>query len=942
MSKIPQLEFHPGQRWVSHTEAELGLGIIVDCDDRIVEISFPAAGERRNYAANNAPLIRVRYHTDDKVSTIDEIEFTVTEVQEDEGVLSYRGVTESGDEIDITELELTSFIHFSAPEDRLFGGQMDSPKTFNLRYQTLCQQEQVHNNPVQGLIGARVQLLPHQLYIAEQVASRFQPRVLLADEVGLGKTIEAGLIIHQQLFTGLANRVLIVLPDSLVHQWLVEMLRRFNLSFTLLDEERCEALEEDGNPFDSSQLIICQLSFLNNNANRLEQALECDWGLLVVDEAHHLQWAPGNISSEYQLVAELAAQSGGLLLLTATPEQLGLESHFARLQLLDPDRYPDFDQFKAEEDGYQEINSLVTGLLKGQTPEAELKKLLGEKQWSHYLGLNKQDAEQGQQYLIDRLLDQHGTGRVLLRNTRANVEGFPPRELIPYPLQQPENWQHQYQHSNEVLQGEQQLGLAWLKHDPRVDWLCQWIKDNRRQKTLLITHSADTALDLESHLRIRLGLNSSVFHEDMSLMERDRAAAYFSDEEDGADLLICSEIGSEGRNFQFAQHLILFDIPENPDLLEQRIGRLDRIGQKHTVKIHVPYYLETAQEVLLEWYHRGLDAFEHSCPGAHLLIEQFGQRLHDIMQDNDPLELETLVDETADARQVINKKLAAGRNHLLELNSCNKTRADYLVETISDNQREDELLSYLEKVFDSYGVDTEVHSEASLIIRPGDHMREGHFPGLPEDGISATVSREKALHREDLQLLSWEHPLVVGAMDMIVGGELGKACVCTIKLPPLKPGNLLIEAIFSISCPSPKQLQISRYLPAAPVRIVMDTNGKDFSNIIQAEHFEKLGQKVPKRTSQEIVRQAREVIQQLVSQVKLAAEPQEQMQRQKALHLAQEKMDVEIERLQSLAQVNPSIRSSEIDFLVESKQHLLHHIDAAKLELSAIRIALTT
>lgn len=938
----PELEFLPGQRWVSHTEAELGLGIIVDSDKRLVEISFPAAGERRNYAANNAPLIRVQYHVGDEISTIDEVKFTVESITEDDGVLSYAGITEIGEEIEITELELTSFIHFSAPEDRLFAGQMDSPKTFNLRYQTLLQQEKVHNNPVQGLIGARVQLLPHQLYIAEQVASRYAPRVLLADEVGLGKTIEAGLIIHQQLFTGLAKRVLIVLPDSLVHQWLVEMLRRFNLSFSLLDEQRCEALDEDGNPFDSSQLIMCQLSFFTQKPERLQQALECDWDLLVVDEAHHLQWAPDNISPEYSCVARLASHSAGLLLLTATPEQLGLESHFARLQLLDPDRYPDFAQFQQEEEGYQQTNQLVNELLDGSADEDQLQTLLSEKQWQHFQQLTLDDEQSGTDYIIARLLDQHGTGRVLLRNTRANVQGFPPRQLLPHPLAQPENWQHQYHQPSEVLQGEQQLGLTWLKQDPRVEWLCQWLKQNRRQKTLLITHTADTALDLESHLRIRLGLNSSVFHEDMSLMERDRAAAYFSDEEEGADLLICSEIGSEGRNFQFAQHLILFDLPENPDLLEQRIGRLDRIGQKHTVKIHVPYYQGTAQEALLKWYHRGIDAFEHSCPGAHILLEQFSGRLQEVMQNMDDAKLEDLLVDTAEACLAINTKLAQGRNHLLELSSCNKVRADYLVETISANQREQELLDYLEKVFDSYGVESEAHSEASLIIRPGDHMREGHFPGLPEDGFSATVSREKALHREDLQLLSWEHPLVVGAMDMIIGGELGNACICTMKLPPLKPGNLLIEAIFSISCPAPKQLQISRYLPTTPVRIVIDTNGKNFSNIIQAEHFEKLGQKVPKRTAQEIVRQAREVIQQLISSAKEAALPQEAAQRQNAVKLAQEKLDVEIERLQSLAQVNPNIRSSEIDHLLASKQELLHHIDAAQLELSAIRIALTT
>ena len=97
-------------------------------------------------------------------------------------------------------------------------------------------------SPIQGLRGPRIDLIGHQLHIADQVARRYAPRVLLADEVGLGKTIEAGLILHQQLQTGRAGRVLIVVPDALVHQWFVEMARRFNLRFSIFDEERLEAL----------------------------------------------------------------------------------------------------------------------------------------------------------------------------------------------------------------------------------------------------------------------------------------------------------------------------------------------------------------------------------------------------------------------------------------------------------------------------------------------------------------------------------------------------------------------------------------------------------------------------------------------------------------------------------------------------------------------------
>jgi ATP-dependent helicase HepA len=149
----------------------------------------------------------------------------------------------------------------------------------------------------------------------------------------------------------------------------------------------------------------------------------------------------------------------------------------------------------------------------------------------------------------------------------------------------------------------------------------------KRTKVLVICAHAETAMDLEDALRVRSGIPATVFHEGMNILERDRAAAYFADEEFGAQVLICSEIGSEGRNFQFAHHLVLFDLPSHPDLLEQRIGRLDRIGQKHIIELHVPYLETSPQERLFQWYHEALNAFLNTCPTGNALQHQFGPRL---------------------------------------------------------------------------------------------------------------------------------------------------------------------------------------------------------------------------------------------------------------------------------------------------------------------------
>ncbi|HIP81751.1 MAG TPA: RNA polymerase-associated protein RapA, partial [Leucothrix mucor] len=239
-------EYHPGQRWISNTEADYGLGFIEKIEGRHMTVIFPAVDETRVYATDNAPLNRVKYPVGETIGIEGGESLTVTGHDEHNHCIVYIGTNENGKETRIHELELDSFARFSQPQDRLFAGQVDKNKHFELRVKSLQHLHQLHQSPAFGLLGPRVQILPHQFYIAHQVSQRHAPRVLLADEVGLGKTIEAGLILHQQVLTERVKRALIVVPETLIHQWLVEMLRRFNLHFSIMDEERCFAIEEEG------------------------------------------------------------------------------------------------------------------------------------------------------------------------------------------------------------------------------------------------------------------------------------------------------------------------------------------------------------------------------------------------------------------------------------------------------------------------------------------------------------------------------------------------------------------------------------------------------------------------------------------------------------------------------------------------------------------------
>ncbi|VAX10467.1 RNA polymerase associated protein RapA [hydrothermal vent metagenome] len=962
-------ELIPGQRWISDSEPELGLGVITQSDIRTVSLHYPASEESRVYAREGAPLTRVRFSPHDSIEDVKGIKIKVKKVKETDGLLVYSGEDENGEYHHIKEGYLNHAMKLNKPRDRLFNLQLDKNSAYELRYITLNRLHTLLPSPIRGLAGARVSLIPHQLFIAQELASRTAPRVLLADEVGLGKTIEAGLILHQQLLNGRARRVLIMLPETLQHQWLVEMLRRFNLRFSIFNEQRCESLQHDNeNPFHSEQLVLCTQKFLQDSPLRREQILAGNWDTLVVDEAHHLQWQVGNPSPEYELVEALSRVTPGVLLLTATPEQLGAEGHFARLRLLDPDRFFSLEEFLAEESLYAPIAHAVEDLQeRGYLNEANqqaLKIALADN--PHSLNLIKQleaaDADQREEAaetLISLLRDRHGTGRILFRNTRNTIKGFPERELQAFPLAveteeylptilqatrdakphadtarfalTPERIYQEYKKDNQA---------DWVDLDPRVDWLYQMIKSLRGKKVLVICASATTVLELEATLRQRHGMHAAVFHEAMSIIERDRAAAWFADMEEGVQTLLCSEIGSEGRNFQFSHHLIMFDLPLNPDLLEQRIGRLDRIGQTHAIQILVPYLEGSAQAIMLDWYHQGIDAFTRTCPAGQSVYQQVEtELLHLLLQpENSERAKQALLQQTQPLFRTVSLRLKQGRDRLLELNSFRASKAHQIVSLLEKQDQDSGCADYMQLVFDTYGVDYEQHDFKSFVARPNDHMLIPHFPELPDEGMTLTYSREHALVHEDQHFMSWEHPMVSGVMDLILSSEQGNAALAICKHPKLKTGDILLETLFRIEASAPRQLQINRFLPPQLIRLLVDSQLKDRSEIIPINELEALTVELDAYTLRQIIDSQQDNLRQLIQHAEAQAAEQLPLILDRHTTRMQKQLGDEIQRLQELQRVNPNVRDEEINFLETQRDQLAEHIQQTGLRLDALRL----
>lgn len=960
-------EFIPGQRWISDTELQMGLGTVLNVEHRTVTVLFHATGETRIYAQQSAPLTRVRFTSGDTVRSAEGWELQVTDVEEHDGLLVYVGLRDDKPAV-LDETRLDNFIKLNRPADRLFTGQIDKNKWFSLRYQTLAHQNRLGHDKMRGLAGGRTSLIPHQLYIAHEVANRYAPRVLLADEVGLGKTIEAGLILHHQLITERAQRVLIVVPETLLHQWLVEMLRRFNLQFSIFDSERIHAINESSeqeNPFHTEQLVLCSINFLAASPEHVNNIINGNWDLLIVDEAHHLEWSEQQSSIEYSIVEQLAQSTPGVLLLTATPEQLGKASHFARLRLLDPDRFPDFRTFIEEENSYEPVAQAIEQLLNHETLDKDARDILnstiGEGDNANYLKIivdgkaDNKEKDAARVQLIEHLLDRHGTGRVLFRNTRQAIKGFPQRVLNAYPLPLPDEYRDNIEKAQttsidthdlltpERLQAEKQLS-AWTAIDPRVNWLCEKLKAIRPEKVLVITATAETTLELADTLRIKHGIHAAVFHEGLSIIERDRAAAYFADPEYGTQVLLCSEIGSEGRNFQFAHHLILFDLPLNPDLLEQRIGRLDRIGQKNTIQIHVPYLQNSAQDVLFNWYHSGLNAFEATCPAGQTVYQQVETDLKDALHHiNEGLDdLPTLISTTRNLYDQFNEQLHKGRDRLLEYNSCRTEIANQLKQQLEERDNDTTISTYLDNVFDSYGIDSEVHSEHSLVIRPSDHMQVHSFPGLLSDGMTITYDREYALTHEDMHFITWEHPLTTGAIDLILSNEMGNTAFTTIKYKGANPGTLLLECLFVLDAASSHELQTQRYLPPTTIRTLLDTAGIDHASNLSHEIIQQSHQPVSHEIAKNIIRSHTPLIRQMLEQSTTHAQNKAPAELDAAHSHTKQTLEKEINRLQALKQLNPNIRDEEIEFFEQQWQLLNKVLDNANIRLDALRIVIAT
>jgi ATP-dependent helicase HepA len=973
---------------MSDAEPELGLGLVIDADERSVVLQFAAADETRRYAVRTAPLRRVRFDVGDVVTSRDGERIEIDAVDEHAGLLVYR----SGDR-SLAEAQVSDRVALTGPRERLLAGRADPPDLFDLRVETLERLHRLRKSPLRGFVGSRIELLPHQFFIASEVTSRRKPRVLLADETGLGKTIEACLILNRLLLTGRASRVLILVPDSLVHQWLVELRRRFNLPFAIFDEERCAAIETSaevelvegardeelavhdageareadevrgvrpneaaGNPFDSEQLVLAGISLFSDSDRRSAQAAAAGWDVVVVDEAHHLVWEEGRPSAAYRAVERVAGGSDGLILLTATPEQLGEHSHFARLQLLDPDRYDSFEHWRSEAEHYREIARIADRLLRHETLSVAEHRRLAAALDTDVDEIDRRLAEcAGRHHVIDELIDRHGPGRVMFRNTRAAMTAFPDRQVK---LERLEAGRRDSRALDRIAAEvradlcDAAFGAASetataaatdFSDDPRIVSVTDFLTApaTRTHKLLVICHSAAKAQAVKAAIEARINVDVALFHERLTLLQRDRNAAWFA-AGDGARVLVCSEIGSEGRNFQHAQHLVMFDLPLDPDLVEQRIGRLDRIGQRGSVHVLVPFVAGTGLEVLARWHDEGVGAFERPTLTALPLLERFGPRVRELAldavgEDSSVLEpaLVAVITETAAAARELAERVAVGRDRLLEMASLRRDVADPLVAAIAALDESDEIEDYFLRLLESFHIYAEELAPRTYRLNP-DAMRSAEFPSLERGETAVAFDRDTALVREDLGLVTVDHPLLSDAMELLLASERGNASFAIADERGRSP-RLILEVVFVLEPIAPARLHVDRFMPPTPVRVAVDQTGADLTGSGAMPGTAPLEEGRARWLAKHAAK-LRPVLANMIASADEAARRSANGLRATAIAELHASLGAEIERLRALSKINDHVRPEEIAAVAEELTAVERHLTQARLRMDSARL----
>ena len=716
---------------VQWTEADT-YGVVTGIENGRVSVAWDAAGCPPQFAVSNLPLLRV------------DLSGQTVSVRSTGSTAAVMGPAESstpawrcfvatvgggGQTVNHPEANLRP-VPVNDPIERFRSNRIGSLKKYRLQEVTRWYRGLHLYDELVSLGQIGVDIKPHQVSVVHKVITNYPHRFLLCDEVGLGKTIEAGMILKELRARGGARRVLVIAPPNLVRQWQFEMKSKFNESFSVLNTATVRYMEGQGqvdNPFTYYDNVVCSAAWAAN-PHWARQCAVVDWDLVIVDEAHHAR----DTTRLYRLVHELAAPDRssrrGMLFLTATPMQLNTHELYSLVEMLDPALFPSEKHFEEHRRAVPGLSSLVERLLIHGFPLPEETEETTVEQVSQWLQLDEAEARlrlAGDREAIEALAidlsDRHRLSEVLIRNRKSVVGGFMPRSAYRWDVDLTKGERNALEAVEEYVQygfrmadgaNDSSVALVMVQFQKMMASSIAAIKDSlirRRERVQARAISQQTAEEMEARLddddsvadvvgesgtvasladeELRYldrtvaaldlvesdsksqvlmeqfaglfsgssdekiivftqfretqrylgeqlaarGWGINMFHGQMNVAEKDRSVERFRNGS-GPQVLISTEAGGEGRNFQFCHYLVNYDLPWNPMRVEQRIGRVDRIGQENAISIFNLYSRDTIEERVLEVLENRIQIFQETVGGLDAILGEAENDIKKIMR----------------------------------------------------------------------------------------------------------------------------------------------------------------------------------------------------------------------------------------------------------------------------------------------------------------------
>jgi len=901
----------PGMKVRYLPQPEWGVGHLVrlSVDGGKAEVVFPSRPEPTIVSTKAGALVPQPLETGDRIHTSKGRAGVVTgEVPGGRGLRRYEVRFEDGAEDELPESE----VHAEPPPPDVLAalreGRVASARAFLLRRQALRLDEERRNDALGALLASRVMVKPHQIGVVQRVLSARAPRFILADEVGLGKTIEAGMVFSALRLSGLAARVLVVAPSHLTVQWLAELFHKFNQLFTLLDSERIAAsrLEQPGvSPWARFPTVVTSLELLSRSEEQSAEAAAAGWDLVIVDEAHHLRG-----DAAFKAISALAQRTWGLLLLTATPMQLDPEEYRRLLTLLDPATAPTAKQLAQRLQRQEQLSEVVRELLASpdQVPSAALAALRKRYPDDARLARLRTPAA-----LLSHLAETYSLSDRLIRNRRARVGGFSERRLHRHPvvpgaaeraaretvlkavtsgslhgaalaglLRRLDSSPAAFAQAARAVPAVAALASTLPQRDAKFLALLALLKDvwarEPGAKVLLFTEARETLEALRELLRAE-GLEALGYHGDLPLLDRDRQVARFRDP-DGPLLLLCTEVGGEGRNFQFAHHLVHYDLPWSPATVEQRIGRLDRIGQTHPVELHVLDVQGTLASDVLALLADAVGVFGETVGGLDTVLEGVEGKILELALEPPAAraryraQLATAVAEAREAsrraydplldvrsfdQEAVERLVTRAQTRLSIDPDPDATLADALwgVARDLDERLEESVTELAERV--GIGVDTDRDVNAfQCAFHFGHALTVEALPGIDvsqEKTMLGTFWRDTAVEQEEIDFFATGHPLVEALFGFLRDGPYGRTGFRAIQRKVAQRTRGL-EVLFHLVPPEAEDTspgarvpsrQLARFLDTGLIRVavVAGPNGKPVASPAMLEVLEEDGRALP-------------------------------------------------------------------------------------------------